>query len=58
MNKKDNPKTETIIARVTPELKNALKQFADDTDATLSQAITDAINYGILYYYYEKSRND
>ena len=53
----DNPKSETIQARVTLELKNALKQYAEDTDTTLSQAITDTINYGILYYYYEKSKN-
>ena len=54
----DNPKDKTIQARVTAEVKNALKQFANDTDTTLSQAMTDAIQYGILYYYYEKSRND
>ena len=58
----NNPKTKIIQARVAPELKNALEQFKNDIGtSSLSKAMTDAIQYGILYYYYEKekmSRND
>jgi predicted DNA-binding protein len=50
----DNPKNKTVCVRMTDEMRNAVLKFAEDTDTTLSSAVCKAIEYGILYYYYEK----
>ena len=50
----DNPKSERIIFRTTPELKSAVRSLAEDLDTSISEAASRAIEYGILYYYYNK----
>lgn len=49
-----NVKTEVLSAKVTLEMKHAVRSLADDLDCTISKAVAQAIEYGILYYYYVK----
>ena len=53
----ENPKTERLIFRVTPEMKKAVSSLAEELDTSLSEAASRAIEYGILYYYYNKDEN-
>lgn len=49
----NNAKRKMISFRATEELSAALEQFANDIDAdSTTEALTKAIEYGILYYYY------
>lgn len=51
--KLDNAKRKMISFRATPEIAGAIEKFAEDIDAdSTTEALTKAIEYGILYYYY------
>lgn len=51
--KLDKTKNKMLSFRAPAELARAIEQFAQDIDAdNKTEAITKAIEYGILYYYY------
>lgn len=57
--KLDKTKNKTVCLRMTDEMNRAVETFARDIDAdNRTEAITKAIEYGILYYYYTKDSHE
>jgi hypothetical protein len=51
------PRPKVMSFRATEEMMDTIKEFAAELDCSISEAINRAIEYGILYYYYNNKEN-